>query len=395
VAVISPGGTVLIDTLIVGAGPAGLAAARSLQARGLGFLVVDAAERVGSAWRGHYTRLHLHTVRDESHLPDLPMPAGWPRYVSRAQVVEYLEGYASHFGIEPRFGCALARIEPDGGAWRAAPATGDTLSARHVVIATGTNRVPVEPDWPGRATTSIPVMHSRVYRSPEPFAGQRVLVVGMGNTGAEIALDLAEHGASPVISVRGPVNIIRRDVLGMPTQLTAIRLQRFPTAIAAPLGRLLQRLTVGSLERWGLGRPDVSPLVQLRTTGKTPVIDVGTLAAIKRGLIAVRPAIRAFHAHEVEFADGRADPFDQVILATGYRPAIEALVPAAAPLLDARGYPTALRGTGRLSGLYFLGFNPYDAGGVLRNIRLNAADIAEDIRTARERFGPGESRKAE
>jgi cation diffusion facilitator CzcD-associated flavoprotein CzcO len=323
------------------------------------------------------------------------MPPGWPRYVSRAQVVEYLERYAEHFGIEPRFGCAVARIEPDSGTWRADVASGDTFRSRHVIIATGTNRVPVEPDWPGRATTSIPVMHSRLYRNPEALAGSRVLVVGMGNTGAEIALDLAEHGASPVISVRGPVNIVRRDVLGMPTQLTAIRLQRLGPAVAAPLGKLLQRLTVGSLARWGLGRPAVSPLGQLRTTGRTPVIDVGTLAAIKRGLIAVRPAIQAFHAHEIEFADGRTERFDHVILATGYRPGLEALIPAAAPLLDARGYPTAFHGTGELSGLYFLGFNPYDAGGVLRNIRLSAADIADDIRAAGDRPGPDESRKAE
>jgi len=367
------------DTLIIGAGPAGLAAARALQARHQRFLIVDRASDVGSAWRQHYERLHLHTVKEQSHLPDLPMPADWPRYVARAQVVEYLERYARHFGIEPRFNCEVTRIEPHAGRWRVAIPGGNTIDARHVILATGTNRIPVEPDWPGRDTTSMPITHSRSYRSPAAFRGSRVLVVGMGNTGAEIALDLAEHGVTTTLSVRGPVNVIRRDVLGLPVQLTALRLQRLPSRIAAPIGRLLQRLTVGRLEDVGLRRPDVSPLMQLRTTGKTPVIDVGTLAAIRRGAITVRPGIRAFGPHEVEFADGSAGTFDHVILATGYRPDLPALVPAATSLLDDRGYPQALWGTGRLEGLYFLGFNPYDAGGVLRTIRLDAVRIAEHL----------------
>jgi len=372
----SPGNR-LVDTLVVGAGPAGLAAARALQARGREFLIVDGGQTIADSWRRHYDRLHLHTVREESHLPDRPMPDDWPRYVSRDQVVEYLEAYTRHFGLEPMLGCRVARIEPGEAGWCATLATGEALDARHVILATGTNRVPVEPDWPGRAETALPVTHSRAYKNADHFAGARVLVVGMGNTGAEIALDLSEHGAAPTVSVRGTVNIIRRDVLGLPVQLTALRLQRLPPSVAAPIGRLLQRLTVGSLRRWGLERPPHSPLMQLRTTGKTPVIDIGTLAAIKRGRIGVRPAISRFHRREVEFVDGRIDPFDHVILATGYRPDLESLVPATAGMLDERGFPHSIRGTGPLSGLYFLGFNPYDAGGVLRTIRHDAVRIAD------------------
>lgn len=378
-----------VDTLIVGAGPAGLAAARALQARGREFLIVDGGQTIADSWRRHYDRLHLHTVRGESHLPDRPMPDHWPRYVSRDQVVEYLEAYTRHFGLEPMLGCRVTCIEPGEAGWRATLATGDTLDARHVIVATGTNRVPVEPDWPGRAETALQVTHSRAYKNADPFAGARVLVVGMGNTGAEIALDLSEHGVAATISVRGTVNVIRRDVLGLPVQLTALRLQRLPTALAAPIGRLLQSITVGSLRRWGLERPPHSPLMQLRTTGKTPVIDIGTIEAIKRGRISVRPAIRRFHGREVEFVDGRIDPFDHVILATGYRPDLESLVPAAAGMLDQRGFPHAIRGTGTLSGLYFLGFNPYDAGGVLRTIRHDAVRIADYLDASDGKAGAG------
>jgi NADPH-dependent 2,4-dienoyl-CoA reductase/sulfur reductase-like enzyme len=121
----------------------------------------------------------------------------------------------------------------------------------------------------------------------------------------------------------------------------------------------------------------------LRTTGKTPTIDVGTVARIKAGEIAVRPAITSFDAQAVTFEDGRSDRFDQAILATGYRPQIERIAPAATPMLDNRGYPRAVWTEGPLSGLYLLGFNAYDSGGVLRRIRLDAARIADHIGNAR------------
>ncbi len=216
---------------------------------------------------------------------------------------------------------------------------------------------------------------SQEYRTGEPFAGRRVLVVGMGNTGAEIALDLAEHGAQASLSVRGPVNIVRRDTLGRPVQLTSLLLDRLPHRLGDAIGSALQSLTVGDLARFGLGRPAVPPARQLRETGQTPVIDVGTLALIKAGTIAVLPPVERFEADRVVFTDGSGQAFDEIVLATGYQPAMDELLADADGLLDSRGLPP-LVGTSMHEGLYFLGFNAYAAGGLLRTIRLDAPKVA-------------------
>ncbi|UCE32288.1 MAG: NAD(P)/FAD-dependent oxidoreductase [Burkholderiales bacterium] len=368
--------------MIIGAGPAGLAAAACLRERGLPYRVLERGDRVGRSWREHYDRLHLHTIRTLSHLPGLPLPGGYPRYVARAQVVDYLEAYAERFGIEPTFGVEVVHVERtarEGGPWRIEASDGRSFEARHVIVATGLNRVPVAPSWPGQDETTIPISHSRDYRNGANFAGRSVLVVGMGNTGAEIALDLCEHGARAAISVRGPVNIVMRDTLGRPVQQTAMLLARLPTRLADPIGRLLQRLSVGDLSRWGLERPAIAPGAQLRTTGQTPTIDVGTVARIRRGEIEVLPGVERFEREAVCFTDGRRRTFDQVVLCTGYRPELTEIVPASASMLDARGYARDVIGRGEAAGLYLLGFDPYSPGGLLNGIARDAPRVAEAI----------------
>ena len=225
-------------------------------------------------------------------------------------------------------------------------------------------------------------MHSRDYRDAAPFAGQRVLVVGMGNTGAEIALDLAEHGVGVALSVRSPVNIVHRDVLGRPTQQTSIMLSRLPTALGDALARILCDVTVGDIGRYGLPRSRESPLRQLREHGRTPVIDVGTLARIKSGEIAVFPGLRRLVRDGAEFVDGRTAKFDAIVLATGYRAGVASLFPRSAVPVDASGLPTQLAGTGELDGVYFVGFDLRQAGGLLRTIAQQAVAVAERIGAA-------------
>jgi cation diffusion facilitator CzcD-associated flavoprotein CzcO len=223
------------------------------------------------------------------------------------------------------------------------------------------------------------IVHSRDYRDAAPFAGQRVLVVGMGNTGAEIALDLAERGIEVALSVRSPINIVHRDVLGRGTQQTSIMLARLPTPIGDALARLLCDVTVGDIGRYGLPRSRVSPLRQLREHGRTPVIDVGTLARIKSGEIAVFPAIRRLVAGGAEFVDGRTAEFDAIVLATGYRAGVAALFPASAVPVDDSGLPTQLAGAGDLDGVFFVGFDLRQPGGLLRTIAQQAVAVAERI----------------
>lgn len=365
--------------LIIGAGPAGLAVAGSLRLRGITATVVDQACGVGSAWRHHYERLHLHTVKTHSALPGLPFPAEAPRYVPRQGVVDYLEAYAKHHGIEPVCGQTVLRVARGDGGWTAHAASGRDFSAPQLVLATGANREPVVPVLPGQDVFAGRVLHSRDYRNAQPFAGQRVLVVGIGNTGAEIALDLAEQGVRAALSVRSPVNIVKRDVLGRPTQLSSIALAKLPEPVGNALGSLLRDLTVGDLSRWGLRTPRASPLQQLRREGKTPMIDIGTVDRIKRGDIAVFPGIVTLTRGGARFSDGREQAFDAIVLATGYRAALAPLFPQLALPLDARGLPVPVHGEGALDGLHFVGFDIRQPGGLLRTIAQQAEQVAARI----------------
>ena len=166
--------------------------------------MLEAGPALGHSWRHHYQRLHLHTVKQQSHLPGLPFGAAVPRYPSRAEVVAYLEAYAAHFGVVPHTGEPVRRVRASGSTESGfvVESARATYRARAVVVATGINRVANPERLPGQESFRGPIIHAVAYRSAVPFAGQRVLVVGAGNTGAEIALNLAEHGAKPTLAVR-------------------------------------------------------------------------------------------------------------------------------------------------------------------------------------------------
>ncbi len=372
-----------VDTLVIGAGPAGLATAACLAQRGEHALVIDQAHEPASSWRHHYERLHLHTVKTHSALPGLPFPDSAPRYVSRQGVVDYLMAYAQHHGISPELGQSVVAIEPatpgSGARWFTRTVDGRIFASQRVVVATGANRRPRAPALPGHSDFGGRVLHSREYRNAMPFANQRVLVVGMGNTGAEIALDLVEHGVRAALSVRSPINIVYRDVLGRPTQLSSILLSKLPPALGDAAATLLRNLSVGDLGRYGLHTAGKSPLRQLREDGKTPVIDVGTVARIKSGDIQVYPGIQTLLHGGVRFTDGTEHPFDALLLATGYDAALNELLPTTPPPLDARGMPTEVVGQGALAGVYFVGFDVRQPGGLLRAIALQAAQVANCI----------------
>lgn len=372
-------------TLIVGAGPAGLAVAGRMRRLGLPFEIIDGADSVAARWRTHYDRLHLHTVKQLSHLPYRPFPDDYPRYVSRDALVRYYEEYAEAFLIRPRFGQMVAAVRHAGDRWHVQTEAGDVYMANNVVMATGANRIPNRPEIDGESRFAGRITHSSEYRNPEPFLGRSVLVVGMGNTGAEIALDLCEHGVEVAISVRGPVNIVPRDFLRRPTQLTARQLDRLPDRIADRIGLVLRRMTMGDLGRFGIASPKLAPVAQLRTRGKTPVIDVGTMARIKSGDIGVRPGVRCLDVRKVVFADGSEEAFDEVILATGYRPLIEQLVEDGSDLLDANGYPASVVGSGKHQGLFFTGFDNYQTGGVLGTLMEESEEIVEAIAGGKSR----------
>lgn len=368
-----------IATLIIGAGPAGLALAGRLTKLGLPYTLLEQSQVVGKAWHDHYDRLHLHTVKQHSALPHLPYPQDYPVYVSRQKVIEYFELYCKHFHINPLFGQEVVLIKRDNDGWITKTKT-STFHSQRVVVATGYNRSPYTPIWEGLSKFKGTILHSNQYRNPKPFVGQKVLIIGIGNTGAEIALDLYEHGALPFISVRGPVNVIKRDILGRPAQLSAIMFSKLGPKAYDWIARRIQRWTVGDLTQYGLPASTLAPSEQIRKFGKIPVIDIGTIDLIKAGKVKVLPDIQHFNESTVTFKNGQEISFDSVIVATGYRPKVEDFVENAPEILNERGYPAALWfDDKRYDELYFLGFS-LPATGILRNINMESEKIAERIR---------------
>jgi cation diffusion facilitator CzcD-associated flavoprotein CzcO len=372
----APPPTAPSPVVIVGAGPAGLATAGCLARRGVDALVLEAGPSLGNAWRNHYDRLHLHTVKEESHLPGLPFGKELPRYVSRADFVAYLESYAARFSIAPRTGEPVRRVRAADGGLLVESARA-VYQARAVVVATGYNRLPNPERLPEQERFRGTLLHSSAYRNGDGFAGQRVLVVGAGNTGAEIALDLAEHGAHPTLAVRTPVNVVPRELLGMPIQLTSIRMRHAPLALADGIGRMASRLAFGNLVRHGFPRPEMGPISAIKKRRRIPLIDVGTVAAVKRGEIAVKPGVARFTERGAVFADDSVAELDAVILATGFRPALEEMVNVPG-VLDEAGHPRDWRGGEACPNLFFVGYEVVPTGH-LREIGRRAEAVAAEI----------------
>ncbi|MDX2932885.1 flavin-containing monooxygenase [Streptomyces ipomoeae] len=366
---------------VIGGGPGGLAAAYALRARGVRAVVLERADRVGASWRRHYDRLHLHTTRRLSALPGLSMPRRFGRWVSRDNVVRYLEKYAEVHELEIVTGVEVSRIErsPDGTGWLLHATGGRELTGGAVVVATGHNHTPRVPDWPGRDTYTGELVHAAEYRNAEPYAGRDVLVVGVGNTGAEIAVDLVEGGAARVrLSVRTAPHIVRRSTAGWAAQYTGILVRHLPVALVDRLARPMAKLAVPDLSAHGLPRPDTG-LYSRVNEGSIPVQDVGLIDAVRKGRVDVVAAVEGFEDGKVVLADGsRVEP-DAVIAATGYRRALEGLV-GHLDVLDGRGRPVVHgpRSPKNAPGLYFTGFtNPIS--GMFRELALDAEKIAKAI----------------
>src|SRR5437868_6981787 len=193
------------SVIVVGGGAAGFSAAGALKHRGIDSVVLEQDPQIGGTWARRYDRLHLHTVRGFSGLAHFGIPRRYPKYLSRDEFVAYLREYADHFDLKVATRAEATRIAFDQrtSQWTMSTADGRTWRSRAVVIATGQYRRPMEPQWPGTAEFRGHLAHSVGYSSAKPFVGKRVLVVGAGNSAAEIAADIAENGGKFVaISIR-------------------------------------------------------------------------------------------------------------------------------------------------------------------------------------------------
>ncbi len=342
------------DVLVVGAGFAGLATAAALRRQGIErFLVLEQGADVGAFWAGHYDRLQLHSPwHDLPH--DGGLRAGFGIFLGRDEVLAYLQAYAKHHRLyrDIAFGQRADRIERRAGLWEVETAT-HRFAAPYLVVATGAQRVPHLPDLAGTASVAGRLLHSRDYRNADGFHEARVLVVGSGNSAAEIALDLCEGTAASVsMWVRGPRHAIPLGPLEEALRLARTLRLDFTEPIKrryhaidrrqAGFRRALERRDLLfrplslNLARYGIRKPAEGPMVEMFTRGRVPVYDRGAVPLIRSGRIRIvdgrRRAIGGLTRYGVRLGT-HEEEFDAVVLATGYRSGLERLFPSEPGLL--------------------------------------------------------------
>lgn len=365
--------------VIVGAGPAGLAASAELRRRGVDHRVLEAGPKIGNSWRRLYDSLALHTGKHLSALPRMRLGREVPIFPPRDVFVDYLERYARTFDLPVEVNRPATLARRDAGGWSIETPSG-VIQAAVLVVATGIISKPREPRLEGRERYLGRVLHSVEYRRPGEFVGQRVLVVGVGNSGAEIGSELARAGADVTVAVRSGAHVVPRDVLGIPVQYLSLPLRALPRAARNGIARAFGRITALRHGPPVLPRPSHGPLDAI------PLIGFHLVDAIREGLVAMRGAVGSFTEAGVRFSDGREEAFDAVILATGFAPALDAL--RGLVQVDDRGFA---RRSDRVTSadqpdLFFVGHN-YDAAGGLYNIardaRLVGRLIANRVRLTR------------
>jgi cation diffusion facilitator CzcD-associated flavoprotein CzcO len=379
------------EVVVVGAGVAGIASALALKDAGLSPLVMDQADQVASSWRSRYDSLRLNTWRRFSHLPGRPYPKGTPTFPSREQVVEHVDRHAREEELELRLGTRVERIERGDRGWVVQTSAGE-LRAPQVIVATGLDKAPGVPDWPGRESFQGELIHSSEYRNPSPFEGRPVLVVGAGSSGMEIAYELAKGGAAKVwLAVRTPPNMLLRQGPGpVPGDLIATWLWCLPTPVADRIARFGARMDFGDLTEYGLPQPETGVFTAVRTQGKVPaIVDGEVVEAIKEGRIEVVGAVAALDPAGVELADGARIEPDAVVCATGYGRALEPLV-AHLGVLGERGMPKVIAPQPAAPGLRFAGYvvRPGGLGYMGKQARRSARAIARELRRGRSPASP-------
>ncbi|KAF3335249.1 putative indole-3-pyruvate monooxygenase YUCCA9 [Carex littledalei] len=377
--------------IIVGAGPSGLATAACLTKNGVPYVILERSNCIASLWQKRtYDRLKLHLPKQFCQLPLLPFPEDYPEYPTKKQFIKYLELYRNHFNIEPHFNERVlsARFDRVSGLWRVVTSRDRFEEVEYIskwlVVAAGENAECVIPEFDGLDDFNGNISHVSEYKCGERYRGEKVLVVGCGNSGMEICLDLCEYNAFPSMVVRDSVHILPREIFGKSTFETGVLLmQCLPLWLVDKIVLFLTWLVLGSTENLGLKRPSKGPFALKKTEGRTPVLDIGALSKIRSGDIKIVPAVKRFFKNSVELVDGRVVPVDSVIFATGYRTNVLDWLQEN-DLFNNQGYTKEIVQIGSKgnSGLYVVGYTKKGLSGCSSDAIKVAIDISREWREA-------------
>ncbi|XP_027352705.1 probable indole-3-pyruvate monooxygenase YUCCA10 [Abrus precatorius] len=372
--------------IIVGAGPSGLSAAACFTKHSIPYIVLEREDCFASLWKKYsYDRLHLHLRKQFCELPHKPFPPSFPSYVPKKQFLQYLDEYVSHFGITPLYRRTVEYAEYDEGCekWRVKAINGETdeveeYFGRFLVVATGETTDPFVPQVKGLSSFPGRVLHSTGFSSGKEFKDEHVLVVGSGNSGMEIALDLVNHGAKTSIVVRSPVHFLSREMVSLGLFLLKYLSLRSVDSLMV----MLSRMVYGDVTKYGVARPKEGPFYMKVKYGKYPVIDVGTYRKIKSRELKVLPAeVESVRGKDVLFKNGELHSFDSIVFCTGFKRSTNKWLKGDDYLLNDDGlpkpsYPIHWKGN---NGLYCIGLSRRGFYGAATDAENIANDVISSI----------------
>jgi len=366
------------DVVVIGAGPSGLAVARELRHRhGISALVIDKAAAPAVSWRNRYDNFRLNTTGFLSHLPGQRIPLTAGRWPTKEDMVRYFDRYVRQQDITLALGCEVNRIDRSANGWLVGTSSGE-IRTPAVVLATGKYGTPVVPPWPGLNQFTGELVHSGDFRNAWPFAGRDVLVVGAGNSAADIAVQLAEDGGRKVLlAVRTPPHLVRRAIGTVPSDIFLELLARVPARVVDPVIAQLNRLLFGDLSVYGFHRPPLGLKATVEQRGRIPTLADELVAAVRSGRVEVVAAVSAVESNRVILDDGTAVKPEVIVAATGFSTDLNDLV-GHLGVLDEDGDPRGGFASHLGDGMFAIGYG-IPPNGPLRAIRLAATPLAGQV----------------
>jgi cation diffusion facilitator CzcD-associated flavoprotein CzcO len=367
------------DAVVIGAGPSGLAVARELKHQhGVKTLTVDRAAAPAISWRTRYDNFRLNTTGFLSHLPGQRIPFTAGRWPTKEDMVTYFDSYVRRQDITLRLGCAVNRIDRAPGGWQLDTSSGE-IRAPIIVLATGNYRTPSTPPWPGLRGFNGEFLHSGDFSNAWPYRDRNVLVVGAGNSAADIAAQLADNCAGRVwLAVRTPPHLVRRAMGPLPSDLFLELSAWIPASVVDPvIAHTLRLQWGGDLSGYGFQRPPLGLKATVQQKGRIPTMADELIDAVRAGRVQVVAAVAAIESDRVVLIDGTVVAPDVIIAATGFSADLDGMV-GHLGVLDRRGNPRGGFSSHIGGGMFAIGYG-IPPSGPLRAIRRHATPLAREI----------------